>query len=190
MLFRSVIGHSLGASVGLALEKAYKKQGDNPYGIIQSKSFGAPVVSGNLKSPLLKNIVKNEIVGAGVAGMGYIGASTDSAIGFSDGGLLTGIAVDFGKKISTDFANRITEDTNTNPDRIRYFGDPISAFDFNATTVMPSFGFRWKNSAHSYKDLCIKDAIPIRDTSKIQLTPSRNDSDAEIITEQFKLKLD
>ena len=115
--------------------------------------------------------------------MGYIGASADSTIGFSDGGLLTGLGADIGKKISTDFANRITEDTNTNPDRIRYFGDPISAFDFNAKTVMPSFGFRWKNSAHSYNDLFIKDAIPIHDTPKNPLTPSPDDSKAKIITE-------
>ena len=152
----TVIGHSLGGAVALSLEKAYKKQDGNPYGIVQSKTFGAPAVSGNIKPSLLKNIVKDEIVGAGVAGGLAIGASADSAIGFSDGGLLSGLGADIGKKISTDFANRITEDTNTNPDRIRYFGDPISAFDFNAKTVMPSFGFRWKNSAHSYKDYLLK----------------------------------
>ena len=56
------------------------------------------MVSGNISNPLLKNIVKDEIVGAGVAGMGYIGASADSAIGFSDGGLLTGLGADIGKK--------------------------------------------------------------------------------------------
>ena len=71
--------------------------------------------------------------------MGYIGASADAAIGFSDGGLLTGMGADIGKKVSSDFANRITSDTNTSPGRIRYFGDPISAFDFNATAIMPSF---------------------------------------------------
>ena len=71
--------------------------------------------------------------------MGYIGASADSAVGFSDGGLLTGMGVDIGKKVSSDFANRITPDTNTSPDRIRYLDDPISMFDFNATTTMPSF---------------------------------------------------
>lgn len=179
----TVIGHSLGGAVALALEKQYKKEGDNPYGIVQSKTFGAPVVSGNISNPLLKNIVKNEIVSAGVAGMGYIGASADSAIGFSDGGLLTGLGADLGKKISSDFANRITEDNNTNPDRIRYFGDPISAFDFNATTVMPSFGFRFNNSAHSYKDLFIKDAVPLHDVEKNMLEPSPDDEDAQIITE-------
>ena len=83
--------------------------------------------------------------------MGYIGASADSAIGFADGGVLTGLGADICKKVSFDFANRITSDTNTRPDRIRYVGDPVSMFDFQATTVMPSFGFRFNSSAHSYK---------------------------------------
>ena len=131
----------------------------------------------------LKNTGKDEIVTAGAAGMGYIGASADAAIGFSDGGLLTGMGADIGKKISTDFANRITSDTNTSPDRIRYFGDPISAMDFNAKTVIPSFGFRWNNSAHSYKDLFIKDAVPLHDTMKNMLEPSPDDSKAEVVTE-------
>merc|ERR1711966_461013 len=153
------------------------------YGIIQSKTFGAPTVSGNISNPLLKNIVKDEIVGAGVAGGLSIGATMDSAIGFTDGGLLTGLGADIGKKVSTDFANRITSDTNTSPDRIRYFGDPISAFDFNATTVMPSFKQRWNNSAHSYSGLFIKDAVPLRDVERNPLTPSPDDSKAEVITE-------
>ena len=115
--------------------------------------------------------------------MGYIGASADTAIGFSDGGLLTGTGADIGKKESSDFDNRITEDTNTSPDRIRYFGDPFSAFDFNATTVMPSFGFRFNNSAHSYKGLFIKDAVPLHDTPKNMLQTSPDDSEATVITE-------
>ena len=150
-----VIGHSLGGAVALSLENSIK-EGNNPFGIFQSKTFGAPTVSGNVKSPLFKNIVKDEIVGAGVAGMGYIGASADSAIGFSDGGSLAGLCADICKKVSFDLANRITSDNNTSPDRIRYFGDPVSALDFNATTVMPSFGFRFNNSAHSYKGLFVK----------------------------------
>ena len=179
----TVIGHSLGGAIALSLQKAYKKQGDNPYGIIQSKTFGAPTVSGKISNPLLKNIVKDEIIGAGVAGGLAIGASADAAIGFSDGGLLTGLGADIGKKVSTDFANRLTSDTNTSPDRIRYFGDPISFFDNNAKTVMPSFGFRWKNSAHSYKDLFIKDAVPLHDVERNMLEPSPDDSKAEVITE-------
>ena len=106
----------------------------------------------------------------------------DSAIGFTDGGLLSGLGADIGKKVSTDFANRITSDTNTSPDRIRYFGDPISAFDFQAKTVMPSFGFRFNNSAHSYKELFIKDAVPLHDVERNMLEPSPDDSKAEVIT--------
>ena len=168
--------------MALSLEKQYKKQGDNPYGIIQSKTFGSPTVSGNISNPLFKNILKNEIVSAGVAGGLAIGASADSAIGFADGGLLSGLGADIGKKVSTDFANRLTEDTNTSPDRVRYFGDPISAMDFNATTVMPSFGFRFNNSAHSYKGLFIKDAVPLHDVEKNMLEQSPTDSNAEVIT--------
>ena len=140
----TVIGHSLGGAVALPLEKQYKKEGNDPFGIVQSKTFGSPTVSGNITSPVLKDIVKNEIVGAGAAGGLAIGASADSAIGFADGGVLSGLGADIGKKVSSDFANRITEDTNTSPDRIRYFGDPVSMFDFTNTTVMPPMGFRWK----------------------------------------------
>ena len=132
----------------------------------------------------MKNIVKHEIVGAGVAGGLAIGASVDSATGFSDGGLLSGLGADMGKQILSDFSNRITSDTNTSPNRIRYFGDPISAFDFNATTIMPSFKQRWNNSAHSYSGLFIKDAVPLHDVERNPLTISGNDEDAEIITEQ------
>ena len=117
----TVVGHSLGGSVSLALEQKYKKEGNNPYGILQSKTFGAPVISGNA----------------------------------------------LGEK---------------NPNRIRYFGDPISALDLNATTVMPSIGFRWKNSAHSYKGLFINDAVETHDTMKNRLEPSPDDSQAEVIT--------
>ena len=69
----TVIGHSLGGSVALALEKQYKKEGNNPYGLIQSKTFGAPIISGSF--------------------------------------------------------------SGTNPNRIRWAGDPISALDFNSTTA-------------------------------------------------------
>ena len=50
----TVIGHSLGGAVSLPSEKKYKTEGNNPYGIIQSKTFGAPTVSGNISNPLLK----------------------------------------------------------------------------------------------------------------------------------------
>ena len=99
----TIIGHSLGGAVALSLEKQCKKEYDNPYGTVQYKTFGSPAVSGNISNPLLKNIVKDEIVGAGVASGLAIGASADSAIGFSDGGLLYGLGADIGKKISSDF---------------------------------------------------------------------------------------
>ena len=142
-------------------------------------------MSGNLSSrfgKLCKTIIKDEIIGAGVAGGLAIGTSADSAIGFADGGLLTGLGADIRKKVSTDIANRLTEDNNTSPDRIRYFGDPISARVFNAKAVMPSFKHRWNNSAHSYYGLCIKDAAPIHDVEKNPLQPSPDDKDASVIT--------
>ena len=49
----TVIGHSLGGAVSLSLERKYKQECNNPYGIIQSKTFGAPVVSGDISNPLL-----------------------------------------------------------------------------------------------------------------------------------------
>ena len=116
----TVIGHSLGGAVALSLEKQYKKEGNNPYGIIQSKTFGSPTVSANL--------------------------------------------------------------SGTNPNRIKYFGDPISALDLNATTVMPSIGFRFNNSAHSYKGLFINDAVPLHEVEKNPLTISPDDSKSEVIT--------
>ena len=177
----TVIGHSLGGSVSLALEKKCKKEGNNPYGIIQSKTFGAPAVSGNITNPLSKNTVKDEIVTAGVASGLATGTSVDSAIGFSDGGLLSGLGADIGEKLSSDFSNRITSDNNASPNRIRYFGDPISAFEFNATTIMPSFKQRWNNSSHSYKGLFIKGAVPLHGTIHNPLTPPGNDEDAEVI---------
>uniref|UniRef100_UPI0040496D7C lipase family protein n=1 Tax=Flavobacterium sp. TaxID=239 RepID=UPI0040496D7C len=116
----TIVGHSLGGAVALSLEKQYKKEGNDPYGIIQSKTFGSPAVSANF--------------------------------------------------------------SGTNPNRIRYFGDPISALDFNATTVIPSIGFRFNNSAHSYKGLFIKDAVPLHDVEKNPLTTSPDDSKATVIT--------
>ena len=118
----TVIGHSLGGAVALSLENQYKKEGNNPYGIVQSKTFGSPTVSTNA----------------------------------------------LGEK---------------NPNRIRYFGDPISALDFNATTVIPSIGFRFNNSAHSYKGLFINDAVETHDTMKNMLEPSPEDSKATVVTE-------
>ena len=132
----------------------------------------------------MKNIVKNEIVAGGVAGGLAIGTTVDS-VGFSDGGLLFGLGGDIGKKVSTDFSNRITSDTNTSPNRIRYFRDPISALDVNATTIMPSFKQRWNSPAHSYSASFIKDAVPLHDVDRNPLTPSPGDSKAEVLTSQI-----
>ena len=44
----TVIGHSLGGAVALPLETQLNKEGNNPYGIVQSKTFGAPIVSGKI----------------------------------------------------------------------------------------------------------------------------------------------
>ena len=75
--------------MALSLEKQYKKEGNNPYGIVQSKTFGAPTASGNLSNRFgksCKSITKDEIMAAGIAGGLATGATADSAIGFSDGG--------------------------------------------------------------------------------------------------------
>ena len=104
-----------------------------------------------------KTIVKDEIIGTGVAGGLAIGTSADSAMGFAYGGLLIGLGADIGKKVPSDMANRLTEDNNTSPDRIRYVGGPISAMGFNAKAVTPSFKQRFNNSAHPHPGLFIKD---------------------------------
>ena len=79
-------------------------------------------------------------------------------------------------------ANRFTPDNNTSPDRIRCFVDPISCMDMDATTVMPSFKQRLNNSAHSYSGLQIADKVHVHDTMRNNLTPSPDDSQAEVIT--------
>ena len=52
-----------------------------------------------MKSPLLTNIVKDEIVSVGAAGGLAIGGTMGSAIGFSDGGLLSRMGADIGNKM-------------------------------------------------------------------------------------------
>ena len=67
----TAIGLYLGGAVALSLEKQYKTEGNNPYAIVQSKTFGAPTVSGKLGSrfgKVCESIVKNEIMAAGIAG--------------------------------------------------------------------------------------------------------------------------
>ena len=85
----------------LSLEKQYKKQDGHFYGIVQSETFGSPTVSGNLGSQLgsfgenvVRSAISDTITATGLA----IGASADSVIGFSSGGLLIGLGADIGKK--------------------------------------------------------------------------------------------
>ena len=79
-------------------------------------------------------------------------------------------------------ANRLTGDNGTSPDRIRYFGDLVSAMDINARAVMPSFNQRFNNSAHLCSGLQIAGKVQIHDTIKNPLTPSPDDSTSEVIT--------
>ena len=83
------------------------------------------------------------------------------------------MGTDIGKQISTDMANRVTEDNNTSPDRIRYFGDPTSAMNLNAKAVMPSFKQKSNNSAHSYSGLQVAGKAPVHDFMRNNLNPSR-----------------
>ena len=92
------------------------------------------------------------------------------------------MGADIGKNSSTNMANILTEYNNTSPDRIRYFGDPISVFDMSATTVTPSFKHKFNNSAHSYSGLQIADKVPIRGVEKNPLQTSPDDRNAEVIT--------
>ena len=78
-------------------------------------------------------------------------------------------------RISGDFSG-------PSPNRIKWAGDPVSALDFNSTTVIPSFKQRFNNSAHSCSGLFIKDAAPVHDTLRNNLSPSPDDKDDEIIT--------
>ena len=55
-------------------------------------------------------------------------------------------------------------------------------FDFNSTTVMPSFEQRWRNSAHSYSGLEVADKVPLRDTMRNPLSTSPDESEATVIT--------
>ena len=58
-----------------------------------------------------------------------------------------------------------------------YAGDPISMFDWNAKTVMPSLGHRWNYSAHAYNGL----QLPNLSFNNIGINPLRigqnNDDD-------------
>ena len=160
----TVIGHSLGGSVALSLEDKYRhdKIGIPGVGIKQVKTFGAPVVAANIggNSPIVKDLVVRGTTNLGAEIGGAVGAGVDSLTGFTDQGLFTARLRSAGGKLGEKVGTRLTTRPETNPDRIRYYGDPISALDFNAKRVMPSLGFRMTHSAHSYKGLSIPDKVP------------------------------
>ena len=93
----TVIGHSLGGAVARSL--AIKKEGKHLYGIVQSKIFGVPIVSGNLGNRFGKpgkSVVKNSISDLGVIGGVSTGAVLDTTTGLFDGGFLIGLGANIG----------------------------------------------------------------------------------------------
>ena len=114
--------------------------------------------------------------------MGYIGASADAAIGFSDGGLLARMTADIGKRLVQILVIGLQKILIHHLTELNIL-DPISMLDFNAKAVFPSMGFKWKNSALSYKGLQIADKAPVHDVERNPLTPSPDDSEATAITE-------
>ena len=50
-------------------------------------------------------------------------------------------------------------------------------------SICPSFKQRWTNSAHNCYGLFVKDAVPVHDVERNNLTPSPDDREAELITE-------
>ena len=88
-----------------------------------------------------------------------------------------------GGKIGSTIGTNLTFRKEDNPDRIRYAGDPTSAFDFNAKIVVPSLGFRMNHSAHSYSGLSIPDKFPEHDLAKEALPTQLDDDNTKTITE-------
>jgi hypothetical protein len=183
----TVIGDSLGGSVSLALEDKYRHDKiDIPgVGIKQVKTFNAPVVAANLggHNQQIKDLIVSNSQNLGAVVGGAVGSGLDSLTDFRDGGFFTANASKAGGELGKKIANRLTTRQESNPDRIRYFGDPISVFDFNAKTVMPSLGFRMTHPAHTYKGLSIPDKVPEHDVVNVPLTASPSDNKAQQLTE-------
>ena len=134
------------------------------------------------------NKIKKYLVVKGSQGLGTavgtsIGAGVDAATGFTDEGLFTAGLSHAGGKIGGTIGTNLTTRKEDNPDRIRYAGDPISALDFNAKTVVPSLGFRMNHSAHSYKGLSIPDKVEEHDLEKVPLSIQPEDDNAKILIE-------
>ena len=114
-----------------------------------------------------------------------IGYGIDALNGFEDLGMFTAGFSEYGGKVGTKVGNKVgtmlTTRPEHNPDRIRYFGDPFSALDFNSKTVMPSLKFRWENSAHTCKGLGIPDKVEEHDTICTPLSIQPSDNQAQMI---------
>ena len=153
--------------------------------IKQVNTFGAPVVAGNIggNNQQIKDLVLKGSQGLGTAVGTEIGVSMDAATGFTDEGLFTYGLSTAGGKIGSTIGTRLTTSKEDNPDRIRYAGDPFSALDFNAKTVIPSLGFRMNHSAHSYSGLSIPDKVEEHDLAKVALPIQPSDDNANIIIE-------
>ena len=131
----------------------------------------------------IKDLVVKGSQGLGTAVGTSIGAGVDAATGFTDEGLFTAGLSHAGGKIGGTIGTNLTTRKEDNPDRIRYAGDPISALDFNAKTVVPSLGFRMNHSAHTYKGLSIPDKVEEHDLEKVPFTAQPSDDNATILTE-------
>ena len=125
----TIAGHSLGGSVALALEDKYRhdKTGIPGVGIKQVKTFGAPVVAGNLggNNPIVKDLVVRGTTNLSAEIGGAVGVGVDSLTGFTDQGLFTAGLSSAGGKLGAKVGTRLTTRPEYNPDRIRYDGDPF-----------------------------------------------------------------
>ena len=104
------------------------------------KTFGAPVVAGNIggHTPVIKDLVVRGTTNIGAEIGGAVGVGVDSFTGFTDQGLFTAGLSSAGGKVGAKVGTRLTTRPETNPDRIRYYGDPSSSLDLNAKRVLPS----------------------------------------------------
>ena len=133
-----------------------------------NKTCVVPAVAANSgdHNPILKDLAVRGTTNLGADIGGAVGAGVDSLTGFTDQGLFTAGLATEGGTLGAKVGTRLTTRPENNPDRIRYYGDPISALDFNAKSVMPSLGFRMKHSAHSFSGLSIPDKVPEHDLQK------------------------
>ena len=106
----------------------------------------------------------------------------DSLTGFTYEGLFTTGLNKAGGKLRKTVSEKLTSRPENNPDRVRYYGDLISALDFNARTVMPSEEFKQKYSVHSYRGLSIPDKVPEHDIDITPLTAQPSDAKAQQLT--------